>query len=1097
MKKRFLLLCMLVVSVLQVSGQKKEARLLRFPTVHGDKLVFSYAGDLYSASSKGGVAKKITTDKGYEMFARFSPNGQQIAFTAQYDGNTEVYRMPVEGGEPVRLTYTATLNRDDLSDRMGPNNTVFGWKDDNNIIYRSRSKSFNDFKGKLYTASVAGGLSEELPLPAGGFCSYSPDKSKLAYNRVFREFRTWKYYKGGMADDIWIYDFKTKQIENVTNNIYQDICPMWTGDYIYYISDRERIMNLFEYNTKTKETRKVTEFDKYDIKFPSLGDNSIVFENGGYIYSFDLKTHKTEKLTIYIEEDMTGGRSQLKDASRAARNLDLSNDGKRIVLSARGDIYTAPVSSGITRNITETSGVHERNTQWSPDNKWIAYISDETGEDEIFIRSHDGLQTPTQLTKNSDTYKYGLSWSPDSKKILWSDKLQRLRYIDVDTKKITEVEQTSDGELNNFAWSPDSKWIAYTMPRYNTTSVIVIYNTDSGKKEEVTDDWFDSYSPSFSDDGKYLTFISSRDFHPTYGSTEWNHIYSGMNKIYLVTLSKKTPSPFAYSNDEVTTEDKTDEAKKDAKDSKDSKNADKKSEEKKDDKSSVKPVEIDFDGIKGRSLALDIPAGNYSRPVCIGNSVYYSRYGGDSRGLQMFDLKSKKETELGNFSIVAVTGNFKKFLVGSNAGYAVIDVPKGKINVDRTIDLSEVKTVVNLREEWKQIYNECWRQMRDFFYDPGMHGVDWKTIREKYAPLVEYVNDRNDLNYIIGEMIGELSAGHAYIAGGDKYSPVRIKTGLLGAEISKDKSGYYRIDKILEGRNWADNLRSPLTEIGVDAKNGDFIIAINGKPTNKINDIYAALYNKAGKQVELTLNAVAAEAGSRKVLIKPVDSEASLYYFNWVQSNIDKVNKATNGEVGYIHIPDMGAEGLNEFVKYYYPQLNKKALIIDDRGNGGGNVSPMIVERLRRELALLTAPRNGRPGIKPDGAMVGPKILLVDSYSASDGDLFPYQFKYYKLGKVVGVRTWGGVVGIRGTLPIIDGGSLNRPEFAHLDAEGKQFVIEGYGVDPDVVVDNDPAKEYAGEDQQLNKAIELILQELKANPVNVPDKFPPYPDKSK
>ena len=1083
MKKRFLLFCILCISVLQINAQRKEARLLRFPASYGDKLVFSYAGDLYVTSSKGGTAKKLTTSDGYEMFARFSPDGKQIAFTAQYDGNTEVYKMPVDGGEPVRLTYTATLGRDDISDRMGPNNIVMGWKDNEQVVYRSRMKAFNDFKGKLYLASINGGLSEELPLPAGGFCSYSPDKTKLAYNRVFREFRTWKYYQGGMADDIWIYDFKTKQTENITNNVHQDIFPMWTGDKIYYISDRDRIMNLFCYDNNTKETKKVTNFDKYDIKFPSLGNNSIVFENGGFIYSFDLNTQKAEKLTIFIEEDMTGGRSELKDAYKMVRGVDLSKDGKRIVVSARGDIYTVPVTSGITTNLTETSGVHERNSEWSPNGKWIAYISDATGEDEIYIRPYDGSGEAVQLTKNSDTYKYAFSWSPDSKKILWSDKLQRLRYIDIDTKKITEVENTLDGELRDFSWSPDSKWIAYSMPRYNTTTVIIIYNLNTGKKEEITDEWFNSYAPSFSADGKYLTFISSRDFNPIYSRTEWNHAYADMNKIYLVTLSKKTPSPFAYVNDEVA----VDENKKPE---------DKKTENKTTTDNIT--VEIDFDGIKGRSLVLNnIPAGSYSGAICVNNTVYYNRYGSGGRGLFMYDLKSQKETDLGNFSISSVTSDYKKFLVSSNSGYAVIDAPKSKISIDKTIDLSNVKAVVNLHEEWKQIYDESWRQMRDFFYDPNMHGVNWKSIHEKYAPLVEYVNNRNDLNYIIGEMIGELNTGHAYVSGGDKTTPKRVKTGLLGAVLSRDKSGYYKIEKILEGRNWSKDLRSPLTEIGIDAKQGDYIIAVNGKPTNKMTDIYAALYDKADKQVELTLNSTTNEQGSRKVIIKPIDSEGALYYFNWVQSNIEKVNKATNGEVGYIHIPDMGVDGLNEFVKYYYPQLNKKALIIDDRGNGGGNVSPMIIERLRRELAMMTAPRNGRPATKPAGMLNGPKILLVDNYSASDGDLFPYQFKFHKLGKIVGVRTWGGVVGIRGTLPIIDGGSLNRPEFAHFDADGKEFVIEGYGVDPDVVIDNDPAKEYEGDDQQLNKAIELILQELKTNPVNTPDKFPLYPNKSK
>jgi tricorn protease len=384
--------------------------------------------------------------------------------------------------------------------------------------------------------------------------------------------------------------------------------------------------------------------------------------------------------------------------------------------------------------------------------------------------------------------------------------------------------------------------------------------------------------------------------------------------------------------------------------------------------------------------------------------------------------------------------------------------------------------------------------MRDFFYDPGMHGVDWKKIREKYEPLVKHVNDRNDLNYIIGEMIGELNCGHAYISGGDKPEPLRISTGLLGARLSRDASGFYRIDKILDGRNWSPGLRSPLTEIGVDANTGDFITHINGKSTKDMNDIYAALYNKAGKQVELTLNKNASASGGRKVIVKPVSDESALYYFEWVQGNIEKVDKATGGKVGYIHIPDMSAEGLNEFVKYYYPQLNKNALIIDDRGNGGGNVSTMIIERLRRELAMMSIPRNATPRSKPDGMMMGPKVLLLDNYSASDGDLFPYQFMFYQLGKTVGVRSWGGVVGIRVPLPLIDGGQLNRPEFAHFDAEGKKFIIEGYGVDPDYVVDNDPAKEYSGIDEQLNKAIELILEDLKTNPGVYPA-TPAYPVK--
>lgn len=1075
MNKAYILYILFIVFSSGLSAQT-EARLLRFPAIHGNQLIFSYAGDLYTVSASGGTARKLTNHDGYEMFARFSPNGRQIAFTAQYDGNTEVYSMPAEGGVPVRLTYTATLDRDDISDRMGPNNIVLTWKDESNIVFRSRMKSFNDFKGKLYLTSINGGIPEELPFPVGGFCSYSPDKSKLAYNRVFREFRTWKYYQGGMADDIWIYDFNTKKIENITNNIHQDICPMWAGNKIYFISDRDRIMNLFSYNLLTKETKKETDFKEYDIKFPSLGDHSIVFENGGYIYKFNLSDQKAEKISIYINEDMLGGRSLLKDATMNINGVDVSPDGKRLVVNARGDVFTVPVKSGITRNITNTSGVHERNAQWSPDGKWIAYISDETGEDEIYLRDQAGIEKPVQLTKNSDTYKYSFDWSPDSKKILWSDKMQRLLYIDIDSKKIKNVDHSLDGELRNFNWSPDSKWIVYTYPRFNTTSLIMIYNLDSEKKQAVTDEWFDSNYASFSNDGKYLLFTSARTFNPQYSWTEWNHIYTNMNRIYLIPLKKETPSPFAYENNEVSLKNDT-IGKKDMK--------------KKDDKANANNVEIDFDGIKGRSLELNIQPSSYGGCICIDGNIYYNRFNNGNK-MYMYNLKDQKEIELSTYSLLSVSSDYKKMLVSSQRKYAVVDIPKNKFQPENTVDFSELKIFVDLHAEWNQIYNESWRQMRDFFYDPEMHGVDWNMIKKKYEVLVPYVNNRNDLNYIIGEMIGELNCGHAYVGGGDRVIPKRIKTGLLGAELSRDNSGYYKVERILEGRNWSKKLRSPLTEIGIDVKEGDFIIAVNGRSTREVDNIYELFIDKAEKQVELTINSKAVDSGSRKVIIKPIGDEFSLYYFTWVQNNIRKVEEATGGKVGYIHIPDMGPEGLNEFVKYYYPQLNKKALIIDDRGNGGGNVSPMIIERLRRELVMMMAPRNGRPNPKPDGIMIGPKVLLLDNYSASDGDLFPYQFKFYNLGKTVGVRSWGGVVGIRGTLPLIDGGSLNRPEFAHYDVDGKEFVIEGYGVEPDYVVDNDPSREYKGEDQQLNKAIELILEELKSNSGEYPGK-PFYP----
>ncbi len=1086
MKKKLFLFVLGIVAIAFVSFSQDEARLLRFPAIHGNQIVFTYAGDLYTTSTQGGIARKLTNDIGYEMFAKFSPNGKQIAFTGQYDGNTEVFLMPSQGGEPKRLTYTATLHRDDISDRMGPNNIVMSWTPDGkDIIYRSRKQSFNSFVGQLFKVSKDGGLSNELPLPSGGFCSYNKSGTKLAYNRVMREFRTWKYYKGGMADDVWIYDFKTKKTENITNNISQDIFPMWHGDEIYFLSDRDRTMNMFVYNVKTKQTKKVTDFTEYDIKFPTIGDDKIIFENGGFLYVFDIKTQQQNKVDIQIANDFTSGRNEIIDASKYIRSIDLSPNGERVVVSARGDIFSVPAKKGITRNLTKTSGAHDRDVEWSPDGKYIAFISDMSGEFEIYIMKQDGTEAPVQITENADTYKYSFRWSPDSKKILWGDKKMRLRYVDIESRKVTLIEKSPLWEIRDFAWSPDSKWVAYTRPAINQMNRICLFELATSTVTEVTDRWYTSSEPTFSNDGKYLFFTSARHFNPTYSMTEWNHSYSDMSGIYFVTLAKKTKSPLAPEDDEV----KIDEDNKD----------DNSKDKKKDDKEKAKSIVIDTDGIADRIVSLNLKASNYWNLNIVDGKVYYNEYSSKEKKsyLKMYDLKKQKESVLGESMSYTISANKKKMLVMEGSSRYIINLPSSKISLSKAISFSNMSMKVNKKEEWNQIYNEAWRQMRDFFYDPGMHGLDWQKMHDKYAVLLPYVENRADLNYLIGELIGELSIGHAYVNGGDRPLPKRIKTGLLGAKISRHSSGYYKIDEIIKGANWEKSLRSPLTEIGVDVSEGDYIIEINGVPTNTMDDIYSSLVGLANKEVAIKFNSKPSQDGAHTSIVIPIDDESALYYYNWVEGNIKKVNDATDGQVGYIHIPDMGPEGLNEFVKHFYPQLDKKALIIDDRGNGGGNVSPMIIERLRREITRANMARNVTiPGQTPRQMLLGPKVLLINNYSASDGDLFPYSFKKHHLGKVIGVRSWGGVVGIRGSLPFIDGADLRKPEFASYSSEESKWIIEGHGVDPDIVVDNDPAKEYAGEDQQLEKAIEVILEELKSFNKKIPP-IPPFPDKSK
>ena len=1084
------ILFILFFSIIKIAIAQDEARLLRFPAVHGNQIVFSYAGDLYTVYSGGGTARKITSDIGYEMFAKFSPDGKYIAFTGQYDGNTEVYLIPAEGGIPKRLTYTATLNRDDVSDRMGPNNIVMCWQGNDTIIYRSRRIEFNDFKGQLFKVSVSGGPSTQLPLPRGGFCSYSPDLKKLAYNRVFREFRTWKHYRGGQADDIWIYDFASKKTENITNNPAQDIFPMWSGDKIYFISDRDYRLNLFSYNLDTKETKKLTDFKDYDVKFPSIGDSAIVFENGGYIYKFDLATEKAEKIQIYLNEDFSPGRGKLIDVSKNITNYEISPDGNRALFGARGEVFTVPAKNGNTRNLTNSSNVHERNSKWSPDGKWIAYISDASGEDEIYLVSQDGKSDPKQITKNGDVYKYQIYWSPDSKKILWGDRKQRLQYVDIDSKEIITVAQATAWEITDYSWSPDSKWIAYSKPEEKMMQDIFIYSLESKKNIVITDGWYNSENPIFSSDGKYLFIISDRNFAPKFGQTEWNQIYQDMAKIYLVTLAKDTKSPFEPQSDEVKIREENDKKESDKKDSV-------KKEEK---EKTVKPdIKVDEDGIQSRIVEIPMSVSNYFGLESAGNKLYYMRRGSNDvkSQLVMFDFEKRKENELGEINGFEISADQKKMLVAQNNIYFIIDIPSQKIDLKEGLNLSDMKMNLDRYAEWQQIFNESWRQMRDFFFAPNMHGINWQAMKEKYAPLVKYVNHRADLTYIIGEMIGELNIGHSYVGGGDYPKAERVKLGLLGAKLERDPvTKYYKIVKILKGQNWDKETRSPLTEIGVDVNEGDYIIAINNKPVNKLNDIYEELVNKADKQVTLRINSMPKETGSHETVIIPTNDEHQLYYFNWVQDNIDKVNKATNGRVGYIHIPDMGVTGLNEFMKYYYSQLRKEALIIDDRGNGGGNVSPIIIERLKREAAMITISRNSAPNFDPTGTHVGPKVCLIDEFSASDGDIFPYRFKTYHMGKIIGKRTWGGVTGIRGTLPFVDGGFLNRPEFSRYDLEGKEWIMEGHGVDPDIVVDNDPALEFEGIDQQLNKAIDESLLELKNNPPKLPN-HPEYPDMSK
>lgn len=1039
---------------LAASASADEARLLRFPATNGESVVFSYAGDLYSVSIDGGEARRLTSHKGYEMFARFSPDGKSIAFTGEYDGNREVYLMPAQGGEPVRLTYTSTNSRDELGDRMGPNNIVMTWSPDGKkIVFRNRIA--DGFVGKLMTVTPDGAMPHAIELPEGGFCSYSPDGKKLAYNRVMREFRTWKYYRGGMADDIWIWD--GKKVENITPGCdAQDIFPMWVGEEIYFASDRDMTMNIFVYNTGTGETSKVTNFSDFDVKFPSSDGKTIVFEQAGYIWKLDPKTKKSEKITISISSDNIQARPERKYVAGAVTDASLSPDGARVAVTARGEVFDVPASRGVTRNITRTPGSNDRCASWSPDGKSIAYVADITGESEVWLQNAlDESATPVQLTKDNDSYIRALQWSPDGKKILYTDRKNRIVEVDPASKTKRVVMTCPESEFRDVAYSPDSKWLTYTKPASNNMSVVYVYNIAAEKEYPVTEKWYNSSSPAFSSDGKYLVYKSDRDLNPIYSRVEWNYAYTNMSGIYMTMLAKDTPSPLLPKDGLAPAE------KKGPKDEPKDENVD---------------VVIDADGLVARVVKLPIHVAGWGACFCDGKKLWYP--GGN--GTHVFDLATQKDENCCEGTIRYRFGDKKALLMkGRGSDISVVDFPSAKVHADESVDLGNMVAVADYAAEWPQIFDEVWRAFRDGFYLENMHGRDWNAVKAKYAELLPYAKTRLDLNYIIGEMISELACGHAYVSIGEYDKPERISMGLLGAELSKHKSGYFRIDRILEGAPYEEKLRSPLTEPGIGVEAGNYITAIDGVPTKDVANIYSLLVGKAGVLTELTVNKTAS-AGGQKVVVRPISDEAPLYHYEWVMRNLRTVEEKSGGKVGYIYIPDMGPEGLNEFVRYWYPQLDKEALIIDDRANGGGNISPMVIERLQREAYRLTMQRTSTmTGTIPNGTHTGPKVLLVNKYSASDGDLFPWSFKATGLGTVIGTRSWGGIIGISGSLPYMDGTDVRVPFFTNYDAKTGEWIVENHGVDPDIVLDNDPVKEAAGIDQQLDEAIRVALEQIK------------------
>ena len=1095
--KRILITLLAWAAILPLfAAPADEARLLRFPAVGGGKIVFCYAGDLYSVDQDGGRAVRLTSDVGYECFPKISPDGKTVAFTAQYDGNTEVYTIPITGGEPKRLTYSALVGRDQVGERMGPNNIVMGWTPDGKqIVYRSKQWCFSGLRAQLCKVSVEGGLPEFIPTTEGGFCSYSPDGKQLAMNRMFREFRTWKYYRGGQADDIWINTVGTTRLEKITDNDAQDIFPMWIGDEIYYLSDRDRTMNLFVYDTRSKQTRKVTDFTEYDCKFPAhSADGLVVFENGGYIYKYDVKKGAAEKVSITLAADDVWSRSEYRGSGLNPSGFSLSPDGKRVLAVVRGDIFSLPAEKGPVVNISRSPGSHEREAVWSPDGSRIAWLSDASGEYQVYTAPADKMTEASCLTSFKEGYPSGLQWSPDGKKLYFSTLHWDIYELDADSKALTRLLVGERAGIRSFTLSPDGSWAAYTTTAPNFISTLYLFDMKSRKSYPVTDRWYDASSPVFSRDGKYLFFTSSREFRSQYSAVEWNASYNVSDYVFVLPLAKDTPNPMTLASDEYVSG-----AKAEAPRGKGPEKADA-------DGKAAPATRVDTDGLALRITALPLQAGRYRLLLADGDKLYYSSFGGfgmpggGPRGgagaaVKTLDLKTLQIGDGPADTPLAITPDAKKMLVRSEGKYKVVNFGGGPARGGAAVPTDEIDMMIDHEAEWAQIYDESWRITRDNFYVENMHGVDWDHMRGKYGQMLPYVKHRDDLTYLIGELIGELNVGHAYVTSGESPAIKRIPTGLLGAQYSKDsRTGAFKIEKIWRGADWDETLRCPLRTPGVDAKVGEYIVEINGTPAKELLDPGQALIGKAGKTVSLKIASGASGKDARTVYVKPVADESALAYYEWVQNNIEKVDRLSGGEIGYIHIPDMSTEGLDMFTKLFYTQLDKKALIVDDRMNGGGNVSPMILERLQREVYRMNMYRNGGNRTVPNETFYGPKVCLIDKYSSSDGDLFPYGFRQLGLGKLIGTRSWGGIVGISGSRQFVDGQDMRTPFFTSYSTDG-EWIIEGHGVDPDIVVDINPFEDWLGKDAQLEKAVEYLKGELK-NYKPLPG-TPAAPDKSK
>lgn len=1054
-----------------------DARLLRNPDLDGERIVFEYGGDLWTCPLAGGRAVQLTSHPGSEFSPHYSPDGRWIAFSGQYDENLDVYVIPSSGGEPKRLTFHPGADQ------------VTGWSaDGRSVLFSSPRASANRY-ARIFRVSVDGGTPEALPMPMAWLGSMSADGRLFAYTSLSnrQSFETWRRYRGGNAPFIWVFDLQSHAAEKVPHPGSNDSFPRFSGDWVYFLSDRDRVMNLHRYHAGSRELEQLTRFSGADVKSFAVAEGVVVFEREGRLHL--LRAGEMKTLAIDVPSERILSRPGRVPAGELIFNAHLSPAGKRAVFEARGEIVTVPAEKGDIRDITATPASAEREPAWSPDGMSIAYFSDEPGEYALFIRDQLGAKPPRVIALPEKAYYHEPLWSPDGKRIAFSDNRQALYLADVSSGKVTRVAVDPKFiSVPEYDWSPDSQWLCYTLHGDNGLRDLHLYRVGDGASQRLTDGMSDAFSPAFDRNGKFLYFAASTNLAHDMGWVDLSEVqHEPVASLYLVVLAAAEPSPLKAQSDEEEgkKEEKKSEAKKD------------KGQEEKQDAGAAKPMRIDLPGIGGRILALPLPTRSYVRLRAGENKLYYAELVKRRRSdtevdqslvLSAYDLE-KREPEVlaSDIASFALSADGKKMLYRQKRDWFLVDAAKVEPGKGR-LDTQGIQVYREPRSEWRQILRDAWRIERDYFYDPGMHGQDWQAVWERYEAFLPYVSHRDDLNYLIGQMIGELSVGHAYRGGGERPRVKQTPVGLLGADIGVRDNRFY-LKKIYRGESWNPELRSPLSEPGSRVEEGSYLLAVDGRDLDPGENFYSYFLAAAGRQVRLLVNDKPQRAGAREVTVVPVDSEGELRFREQIEENRRRVDRLSQGRLGYVYLPDTAVDGYTFFNRYYFSQLQKQGMVLDERFNGGGYAADYIIDLLRRPLMNYWLGRWGALGRTPQAANFGPKAMLINEYAGSGGDAMPYYFKQQKIGPLVGKRTWGGLVGITGYPPLMDGGYVTAPSVSFVDPDGR-FTVENEGVAPDIEVEWTPAAVIAGGDPQLEKAVAWLLAELERNPAK---KFKPEP----